>query len=52
MARGDVEVVGNFGTQSAEVQVEATRLVLATGEGVVLAGDRLTLPPWAGAVVA
>jgi maltooligosyltrehalose trehalohydrolase len=52
MARGDVEVVGNFGTQEAQVQVEATRLVLATGGGVVLAGDRLTLPPRAGAVVA
>ncbi len=38
--RGDVEVVGNFGDESAEVRVDATRVVLATGEASTLADGR------------
>ena len=52
MRRGDVEVLGNFGPESAEVRVDGTSVVLRTDDGVALAEGVLALPPWAGAVVA
>ena len=51
MVRGDVEVLGNFGTESVEVQVEATGVVLATDDRTTLEAGRLTLPARSGAVV-
>lgn len=51
MVRGDVEVLGNFGTESVEVQVEATGVVLTTDEATTLDAGRLRLPARAGAVV-
>ena len=51
MARGNIEVLGNFGTRTAEVQVGATGVVLATDEAANLDDGRLRLPPLAGAVV-
>lgn len=51
MRRGGVEVVGNFTHDWAEVAVEASDVVLATGDGVDLADGRLRLPALAGAVV-
>lgn len=51
MRRGDVEVVGNFRGDTAEVAVEARELVLASGGGVGLEGGRLRLPALSGAVV-
>jgi len=51
LARGDVEMVGNFGRDEAEVRVEGRDVVLATHEGVALRDGALRLPPLAGAVV-
>ncbi|MFN0089537.1 MAG: alpha-amylase family glycosyl hydrolase [Acidimicrobiales bacterium] len=49
--RGPLEVVGNFARRPAEVPVEAAEVVLATGAGVDIGGDRLRLPALHGAVV-
>ena len=51
LARGAVEMVGNFGDDEAEVRVDGRAVVLATHEGVDLRGGVLRLPPLAGAVV-
>ena len=51
LARGPLEVVGNFGRDEAEVRVEAEGVVLATDEGVELREGRLRLPALSGAVV-
>ncbi|HMN99470.1 MAG TPA: malto-oligosyltrehalose trehalohydrolase [Miltoncostaeaceae bacterium] len=51
VARGDVEMVGNFGENEVEVQVDGRTVVLATHEGVGLRDGVLRLPPLAGAVV-
>jgi maltooligosyltrehalose trehalohydrolase len=51
LARGAVEMVGNFGRDDAEVRVDARDVVLATHEGVALDDGVLRLPPLAGAVV-
>jgi maltooligosyltrehalose trehalohydrolase len=51
LARGAVEMVGNFGHDEAEVRVDGRDVVLATHEGVALADGVLRLPPLAGAVV-
>ena len=51
MVRGHVEVLGNFGAESVEVQVDATGVVLTTDEATTLDGGRLRLPALAGAVV-
>ncbi len=48
--RGAVTVAGNFGDERAEVPVGASELVLATDDGVTLAGGVLHLPPRTGAV--
>jgi maltooligosyltrehalose trehalohydrolase len=49
--RGPLEVVGNFSDETTEVDVDARDVVLATGDGVTLAGGRLLLPALSGAVV-
>ena len=49
--RGPFEVVGNFSDETTEVDVDARDVVLATGDGVALAGGRLLLPSLSGAVV-
>ena len=51
MRRGAVEVLGNFTDDWAEVAVEASGVVLATGTGVTLEDGRLRLPALGGAVV-
>jgi maltooligosyltrehalose trehalohydrolase len=51
VARGAVEMVGNFGRDEVEVQVEGADVVLATHDGVGLRDGVLRLPPLAGAVV-
>ena len=51
MRRGDLEVVGNFTGDTAEVAVEAHDVVLASGDGVALEDGRLRLPAFHGAVV-
>jgi maltooligosyltrehalose trehalohydrolase len=51
LARGAVEMVGNFGGHEAEVRVDGRDVMLATHEGVALADGLLRLPPLAGAVV-
>jgi maltooligosyltrehalose trehalohydrolase len=51
MRRGDLEVVGNFTDDWAEVAVEASDVVLATGADVTLGDGRLRLPALSGAVV-
>ncbi len=51
LARGAVEMVGNFGQDEAEVRVDGRTVVLATHEGVALRDGVLRLPPLAGAVV-
>jgi maltooligosyltrehalose trehalohydrolase len=51
MTRGEVEVVGNFGTRRAEVRVDANELVLASDGAASLVDGLLSLPPLSGAVV-
>jgi maltooligosyltrehalose trehalohydrolase len=51
LARADVEMVGNFGSDEAEVRVDGRDVLLATHRGVALRGGALRLPPLAGAVV-
>ncbi|WP_425517105.1 malto-oligosyltrehalose trehalohydrolase [Miltoncostaea marina] len=52
MARGPVQVVGNFGRTEVEVAVTGTETVLTTREDVVLLpGGRLRLPALSGAVL-
>ena len=51
MRRGAIEVVGNFTGDMAEVAVDASDVVLSTGDGVELRDGSLRLPALSGAVV-
>lgn len=51
MRRGDALVVVNFGSEAAEVQVGAAELLFGTPAGPSVAGERLALPPHAGALL-